>query len=106
MNTDKLSEQEIEAIREESRLFAQDMEGVTHPVRQGIFIGYKAAATAYTLRAKGLEEWKRQQLIVMEQLDLQAIGKELGIGLGEDISSRVLPEIRRLKRIIQQLQPK
>lgn len=42
----------------------------------------------------------------MEKLDLQAIGKELEIGLGEDISIRVLPEIRRLKGIIQQLQSK
>lgn len=45
-----------------------------------------------------LRAWKKEQTYLMEQLDLQAIGKELGIGLGQTITDKILPAIKAFKR--------
>jgi len=44
-----------------------------------------------------LKAWKEEAMEVMNKLDLQAIGKELQIPLGSEISSQVLPGIKNLK---------
>lgn len=47
-----------------------------------------------------LRRWKREQMQVSAELDIQAIGKEIGLTLGENIGPAVLPYIRRLKNFI------
>ena len=44
-----------------------------------------------------LQDWKESASKVFKNLDLQAIGKTLGIGLGEDVSTNVLPKIKELQ---------
>lgn len=44
-----------------------------------------------------LTAWKESASKVFKNLDLQAIGKTLGIGLGEDVSTNVLPKIKELQ---------
>ncbi|OYD42311.1 hypothetical protein ACF3OC_08505 [Sphingobacterium cellulitidis] len=44
-----------------------------------------------------LQDWKESASKVFKNLDLQAIGKTLGIGLGEDVSTNVLPKINELQ---------
>ncbi|WP_099369571.1 hypothetical protein [Sphingobacterium sp. 1.A.5] len=44
-----------------------------------------------------LTDWKESASKVFKNLDLQAIGKTLGIGLGEDVSTNVLPKIKELQ---------
>lgn len=43
-----------------------------------------------------LRRWKAEALQVMP--DFQAIGKELGLGIGTDVSAQILPAIRALKQ--------
>ena len=44
-----------------------------------------------------LQDWKESASKVFKNLDLQAIGKTLGIGLGEDVSVNVLPKIKEIQ---------
>lgn len=44
-----------------------------------------------------LTAWKQSASKVFKNLDLQAIGKTLGIGLGEDVSTNVIPKIKELQ---------
>lgn len=44
-----------------------------------------------------LTAWKESASKVFKNLDLQAIGKTLGIGLGEDVSVNVLPKVKELQ---------
>jgi len=46
---------------------------------------------------KHLREWKRQELELLSALDLKAIGKELGVRLGETVADKILPAIKRMK---------
>jgi hypothetical protein len=48
-----------------------------------------------------LEEWKASAMGVMNGIDIQAVGQELGIGLGEDIGPKILPGIRALKLMLE-----
>lgn len=48
-------------------------------------------------QTQDLTAWKESASKVFKNLDLQAIGKTLGIGLGEDISVNVLPKIKELQ---------
>ncbi len=48
-----------------------------------------------------LERWKREAIAVMP--DYQAIGKALNIKLGESVHDKILPEITRLKELIDRL---
>ncbi len=43
-----------------------------------------------------LTDWKESASKVFKNLELQAIGKTLSIGLGEDVSVNVLPKIKEL----------
>jgi len=44
-----------------------------------------------------LTAWKESASKVFKNLDLQTLGKTLGIGLGEDVSTNVLPKIKELQ---------
>lgn len=44
-----------------------------------------------------LQRWKEEQLEVERQWDIQEVGRELGVGLGQHIRSEILPRIRMLK---------
>lgn len=44
-----------------------------------------------------LTEWKESASKVFNNLDLQTLGKTLGIGLGKDVSINVLPKIKELQ---------
>lgn len=56
---------------------------------------------ALTAERNQLAEWKRQQLIV--SADFQAIGQELGIGLGQSVHDKILPGIQSLKSALEEL---
>jgi hypothetical protein len=47
-----------------------------------------------------LKAWKEEAMEVMNKLQLQEIGKELQLPLGSDIPSQILPEIKRIKAIL------
>ncbi len=49
-----------------------------------------------------LRQWKESAMTVLSKIDLQAIGKEIGVKLGEDISPKVLPAIKELKRELEE----
>lgn len=49
-------------------------------------------------RIKELEAWKESALSVMP--DMQAIGKAIGVGLGQSVHEKILPAIKRLKDMI------
>lgn len=46
---------------------------------------------------KELREWKRQALKVLNALDLQEIGKELNLTVGDSVAEHILPRIKKLK---------
>jgi len=47
-----------------------------------------------------LKAWKEEAMEVMNKLQLQEIAKELQLPLGSDIPSQILPEIKRIKAIL------
>lgn len=51
-----------------------------------------------------LQAWKQSALQVMNQTDLQAVGRELGLTLGTDVSPNILPGIQKLKERIAELE--
>lgn len=46
---------------------------------------------------KGLKAWKTEMLAVESSWDEQAVGKELGLTLGQNIRANILPKIKELK---------
>jgi hypothetical protein len=44
-----------------------------------------------------LLRWKSEAMKVMDDLDLQEIGKEMGLRLGDNIAVKILPYIKELK---------
>ena len=62
------------------------------------YLNNKAAAFA-AAKVDELTRWKESALKVLNALDLQELGKELVIGLGEDIASQVLPKVKELKAL-------
>lgn len=50
-----------------------------------------------------LENWKESAMRELNNIDLQAVGKELGIKLGLSISSNILPEIKRVKELLHEV---
>ena len=51
-------------------------------------------------QVKELEAWKESALTILNQIDFQAIGKELDLTLGVDVAPNILPAIRELKQRI------
>jgi len=45
-----------------------------------------------------LEQWKKEAMIVFDDLNLQEIGKELDLPLGANIAKEILPWIRVMKK--------
>lgn len=43
-----------------------------------------------------LTNWKQQAITVLNEIDLQEIGKVLGVGLGESVGPHILPAIKKL----------
>ena len=48
-------------------------------------------------RVAELEAWKESALTIENLWDVQAVGREIGVDLGEPIRSQILPYIKRLK---------
>lgn len=48
-----------------------------------------------------LRQWKDQQLQATKDLDIQAIGEEIGCTLGENIYPKILPWVRGMKAEIE-----
>lgn len=46
-----------------------------------------------------LIEWKLSAMNIFKEIDLQAIGKEIGVGIGQDIAKEILPYIRKMKSV-------
>lgn len=51
-----------------------------------------------------LQGWKQSALQVMNQTDLQAVGRELGLTLGANVPPNILPGIQKLKERIAELE--
>lgn len=51
-------------------------------------------------RVKFLERWREEAKEVFRKINLQDVGKELDIPLGEDIAPKILPKILELKDTI------
>lgn len=64
----------------------------------------KRYAKQFQAPTKDLEDWKESSLRVMKELNLQAIGYELGLKLGSSIAPQVLPEIMGLKERVHELE--
>lgn len=59
--------------------------------------GYAGQAATLETRVAELEAWKESALAVLNGIDLQSVGKELGLKPGADIGPAILPGIRALK---------
>lgn len=44
-----------------------------------------------------LRQWKESAMTVLSKIDLQAIGKEIGVRIGHDVSTEILPWIKNAK---------
>lgn len=55
------------------------------------------AVDARDKKIEQLEAWKEPASQVMNQIDLQAVGKELDVPLGEGIAPHILPGIQKMK---------
>lgn len=44
-----------------------------------------------------LQQWKKEAMEILCKMDLQAIGEELNIKVGESVHDKILPGIRQLK---------
>jgi len=59
--------------------------------------GTKIVQSVAVAKTEELTRWKESAMKVLGAIDLQELAKELGIGLGEDIASQVLPKVKELK---------
>jgi hypothetical protein len=51
-----------------------------------------------------LQAWRRSSMEVMNEIDLQAIAKELNMPLGVSIGPRILPGIKALRARVEELE--
>jgi uncharacterized protein YhaN len=51
----------------------------------------------WKISCEELRQWKESAMLVLSKIDLQAIGKEIGVRLGHDISPEILPWIIKAK---------
>ena len=54
-------------------------------------------------RIQELEAWKESALATENLWDVQAVGREIGVDLGESIRSQILPYIKRLKATLKNI---
>lgn len=66
---------------------------------------YSQQQTA-TLQARvvELEQWKREAVHVIQGLNMQELGKEIGVPLGKQVTPEVLPSVKQLKSRIYELE--
>jgi hypothetical protein len=50
-----------------------------------------------------LRAWKESALLVESEWDVQAVGREIGVDLGESIRPQILPYIKRLKATLKNI---
>lgn len=58
---------------------------------------FDVPAAAQQAEASQLRSWKESAMRVLNGIDLQEVGKIIGLPLGTDIGPRIVPELRRLK---------
>jgi len=58
---------------------------------------YEREIAELRARVAELEAWKESALAIENLWDVQAVGREIGVDLGEPIRSQILPYIKRLK---------
>lgn len=69
---------------------------IRSPMDVFIYLNQRAVECAAD-KVADLQAWKESASKVLNNLDLQAIGKELGVQMGKDVSTEVLPGIKKLK---------
>ena len=60
----------------------------------------EAERDALRVQVAELKAWKESALAVLDGIDLQAVGQELGVKLGEAVGPAILPGIRTLKTLV------
>jgi hypothetical protein len=61
------------------------------------------ANNSLAARVGELEAWKESALAIENLWDVQAVGREIGVDLGESIRSQILPYIKRLKATLKNI---
>ncbi len=51
-----------------------------------------------------LREWKESAMEIMRNIDLQGCAKVIGLKLGEDISDKILPALKRITERVKELE--
>lgn len=57
----------------------------------------ESPASSMQGEADELRDWKESATKILDKINLQEVGKVLGVGLGQDIAINILPEIKALK---------
>lgn len=70
----------------------ENMDDVSWGMQEGILISYNEAKEVVRLY-----EWKQSAIKLLNDLDLQEIGKEMKLMPGQDIATKILPFIKDLK---------
>ena len=61
------------------------------------------ANNSLAARVAELEAWKESALAIENLWDVQAVGREIGVDLGESIRPQILPYIKRLKATLKNI---
>lgn len=65
---------------------------------------FSEQTAALQARLNELEGWKREAVHVIQGLNMQELGKEIGVPLGKEISPEMLPAVKQLKSRITELE--
>lgn len=74
--------------------YNDSMDSVSWGMQEGILITGNEAQEVVSLI-----EWKRQAMVLLNDMNLQEIAKEIGLRPGEDIAKSILPFIQSLKSV-------
>ena len=64
---------------------------------------YEREIAELRARVAELEAWKESALAIENLWDVQAVGREIGVDLGESIRPQILPYIKRLKATLKNI---
>lgn len=64
---------------------------------------YEREIAELNARVAELEAWKESALATENLWDVQAVGREIGVDLGEHIRPQILPYIKRLKATLKNI---
>ena len=68
---------------------------------------YRTALFREVIPGEGdLRRWKDEAMQVLNDINLQEIGKELGLPLGTNIGPQILPKIREYRALLERVLPK